>query len=199
MLRLVHDDDTPMVSALSMLGDGWWIAGGTPLRWYQRCAVDSDVDLYFNSAESFQRMQGRLQKIAEKFDTRRVSYLQVTKVHSTDNADTYRLDVNPVGDADTVQEYTVQLIKRRWYADPRQLLEDFDITVCQIATDGEQLWTSAAFARDVHQRRLRFSRVTANSAKRLIKYWIYGFEPDDATIQRICDQPELTLRSTDDY
>jgi hypothetical protein len=202
MLNLIHPDDRTVMSVLRTMGKGWWIAGGTPLRWYDNRPADSDLDIYFDSVHSFEHMQRAMLKLQEttsawRLDQRAMAMLVDTRTE-TDNAETYRVRVKNHHTPDE-DEYSIQLIKRTFYADAKELLADFDITVCQIATDGHRLWTSDDFARDMAHRRLRFNRVNENSGKRLIKYWIYGFQPDDATLARVCDQPTLALRSSDDY
>ena len=80
------------------------------------------------------------------------------------------------------------------------MIDDFDLTVCQIATDGKQLWTGEHFARDVADRRLRFHKLGPNSAKRLVKYWIYGYQPTDTEIARVNSAPNLNWKAAvDDY
>ena len=201
MLNLIHPDDHGLVTALQRLCDGWWIAGGTPLRWYQQRPADSDVDLYFNCQDSYDRMHRKLQQLYDKglagTYNQWFNGLRVDRVHTTDNAVTWSMSITRGND--NADEYSIQCIKRRFYDDPIALVDDFDITVCQIATDGQRVWTGDDFARDVAAGRLRFNTLTPNSGKRLVKYWIYGFTPDDETIQRICDQPQLATRSDDDY
>ena len=96
--------------------------------------------------------------------------------------------------------YKVQLIQRQFYETPQAIIDDFDITVCQIVTDGKQVWTGERFARDVAERRLRFHKLSPGSAKRLVKYWVYGYQPSDAEIDMINTAPNLNWKVTqDDY
>jgi len=92
----------------------------------------------------------------------------------------------------------VQLIKREFYETPESIIDDFDITVCQIATDGKRIWTSEHFARDVAHKRLRFNKLSAGSAKRLVKYWVYGYEPTELELNTIFAATTLNWSAGDD-
>ncbi len=219
-MNIVHPDDAEFVEHLTHLGpkQGMWIAGGAPLSWYRGEPTTSDIDLFFEDAASYQRMLDSLVRYHDEqvkvfgslssvfpFSAqpkpRKGGNLSVSmsKLMETKNAVTFEAHATK-RDTEGVKRYLVQLIRRRWYPTVDELLEDFDITVCQIATDTARVVTGRHFAEDVANRRLRLHNITPSTAKRVVKYWIYGYQPDDAVLERVLSDDTQTLEvSSDDY
>jgi len=101
---------------------------------------------------------------------------------SSERAETYEIQFYG---SDSLHK--IQLIKSRYHDDYKELINTFDISVCQVATDGDSWWVGDYFIRDLRDRRLRMVHQNAHSLKRMIKYWAYGFTPDDETIQSVID------------
>jgi hypothetical protein len=113
----------------------------------------------------------------------------------TENAVTYSVTM-----PSTDKSYKLQLIKRRFYVDAQDLLADFDISVCQIATDLTSVWTGQHFAEDVKNNRLRVVSANRNTPKRLVKYWTLGFVPEDSDIDSVLTRDDLSWEfSNDEY
>jgi hypothetical protein len=83
---------------------------------------------------------------------------------------------------ETGKIWYVQLIRKNFYPTLEAVLDDFDITVCKIGYDGEQVITRSTFVDDVATRTLRFDTISPMSHKRLIKYMAYGYEPAPSVI-----------------
>lgn len=186
------------------------------MNWYQGLPADSDIDLYFKSENDFNKLNDALTAAYEtdefeviepghfalfsaaKKKTKKLFAEDVTveHKHSTNNAITYTVSIDK--DHPT---WKIQLIKRNYYNTVKDVIDDFDITVCQIALDNiVEPVVGPQFAEDVAAKRLRFNKVTPGSAKRLIKYWTYGYIPSDNTLQLVIDYPELDLKvSENDY
>ena len=209
---IVHPKDQGLIEWLRGLVNTrkteqqWWIGGGSALNWYNDRPCDSDVDIFFNSEDAYIKMRSKLdQQIDSRVDQWFVSVKgrwSVLNRMETENAVTYEIAPpdTPEGHFPMPNTYKVQLILRQFYDSPQAVLDDFDITVCQIVTDGYRMWTGERFARDVRNRLLRFHKLSPGSAKRLIKYWIYGYEPDAATLQMITDAEGLNWTAgEDDY
>jgi hypothetical protein len=205
-MSIVHADDRSIVDYLQDLvhyDDHCWIGGGTPLNWYLGRPCDSDIDLFFRGQPVFDKLNSKLNA---HYEENHKSWIftpnqkwAVTERLTTDNAVTYEL-TRQVSKGVTGRSYKVQLIKRAFYDSPQAALDDFDITVCQIVTDGKQLWTGNHFARDVAERRLRFHKLTPGSAKRLVKYWVYGYVPTQTEIAQINSSLDLNWKAAlDDY
>jgi len=193
------------------------IAGGAALRWYQGTPVESaDIDIFFKSHRDFLSMQRHIESLSTGiygFDVTPLdSSAQETKslgniikgmfsitrndtsinpkpsIHSRKNicsserAETYEIQFHGVDNP-----HKIQLIKARYHEDYTDLVNTFDISVCQVATDGVHWYVGEHFIEDMRERRLRIVHQNAYSLKRMIKYWAYGFTPDDETIQRVID------------
>ena len=182
------------------------------MNWYQHRPADSDIDLFFHSEKDFDKMNklfSNAYEITPSIDDVFVnlgakktyetvnSDILITDRHQSDNAITYTVTISGASHP----LWKVQLIKRRFYKTIEEVIDDFDISVCQIATDSyNKVVTSKHFAEDFAARRLRFVSTTPSSAKRLIKYWTYGFTPTDEDIQSVIDCPDLDItRREDDY
>lgn len=184
VLEIVHPQDRKIVDYLELNKFGAVIAGGAALSWYQKQAVDTkDIDVWFRKQKSHMLMTEFLK--------------ESTKVFSSDNADTYKIEIDD-------KEYRVQLIHNAPFQSPVDLVETFDITVSQIATDGYTWWYSDQFLADLKNNRLRITKSHHGSLKRLIKYWSYGFQPRDEDLKLILENPDTkwdfeTGSFVDDY
>ncbi len=212
----IHKDDTEIVKRLETIRSTFWIAGGAPLNWYQNLPADSDIDIYFKSEKDFNKLNDALTAAYEtdEFEVTEPGYftlfsaakkktkklfagdVTVEHIHTTENAITYTVSIDK--DHPT---WKIQLIKRRYYDTIKDVIDDFDITVCQIALDNcIEPVVGPQFAEDVAAKRLRFNKLSPGSDKRLIKYWTYGYTPSDNTLQLVIDYPELDLKvSENDY
>lgn len=149
------------------------VAGGCALAWYQQQSVGHrDIDIWFPDQTSFDQMSNHL-----KSQNHRLAY-------NSNDAETFKVSLTPN------DLYRVQLIKARFFQNPTNILDNFDISVCQIATDGNTWWVGKDFVQDLKNRRLRIIKHHPGIAKRMLKYWTYGFHPNDQDLQMIIDNPE---------
>jgi hypothetical protein len=173
---VVHNDDLQMYERLNIKNHEAVIAGGCALSWYTRQPVGKkDIDIWFPN-------QKRLEAMSQEL----LSNSKFRKVYDTKDAETYKYQ------KPDSEYYRIQLIKNRFFAYPTDVIDSFDITVCQIATDGETWWIGDQFSQDLKNRRLRLIKTHSGSVKRLLKYWTYGFHPEDTELQAIIDDPEVT-------
>jgi hypothetical protein len=151
---------------------GPWIAGGAALRWYQRLPVgESDIDVFCKDSRQAQSVIDKIK-----------SYNRFNVKHESDNAITieyHRKD-------DWATSWTIQIITRRYFSSLREVIDNFDITVCQIGTCGREWLTAPPTARDIREHNLRFTgKLHPTSVKRLTKYWVYGFRPVEGTLENL--------------
>lgn len=84
--------------------------------------------------------------------------------------------------------FLIQRINKKYYNSPANILGDFDFTVCQIVTDGEQVVTTEQTVRDLKTKTLRFPRLKqeTNTLPRFVKYTMeYGYTPAPGELQRM--------------
>jgi phenylpyruvate tautomerase PptA (4-oxalocrotonate tautomerase family) len=167
--------------AVSVIGPnintGPWIAGGAPLRWFQGLSVgENDIDVFCANARQAQDVISRIK-----------SYSRYTIKHESENAVT--IEYWKKDDYGT--RWTIQVITRRYFASIKEVIDNFDISVCEIGTCGNEWVLGQYTARDIREKNLRFNQpLAADAAKRLVKYWIYGYRPVSGTIEAIQNNPE---------
>lgn len=155
---------------IPLSADGPWIAGGACLDWFLNRRVRNDIDIYFKDKQQFLQMKYNCDKNGQM-------------LVETENAYTYTM-TTPDGENDC-HTYQFQLICKKWHESAQAVVDDFDISVCQIAWDGSQIYYGKTFIEDVNKRQFRFSQINEMSHRRLIKYIIYGFEPVPESYQQL--------------
>lgn len=167
---------------------GPWIAGGACLRWYQGEPVgDSDIDVFCASPIQAKQIIDQIKSYG-RFSVRYESENAVT-LHYT-SKDHYSTG------------WTIQIITRRFFNNIKEVINSFDITVCEIGTAGDQ-WVLGPFtAKDIREKNLRFKMpLQPDAPKRLTKYWTYGYRPVEGTIEAIQQNPDTrwSFSSDEDY
>lgn len=185
----VHKDDCEAVSLIDPdLKKGPWIAGGAPLKWYQGEPVrDSDIDVFCRSPQQAQKLLEKIKSYG-RFHVKCQTENAITIEHY--NKDNYST------------RWTIQIITKRFFKNIQEVIDSFDITVCEIATCGDEWIMNPQTARDIRERILRFKTpLQSDSPKRLTKYWTYGYRPVEGTIEQICDNVETrwAYTLTEDY
>lgn len=169
-LVTVHENDRELMEYLDIKKYNAIVAGGAALCWYQNQPVKyHDIDLWFKTREDAKIMSNYLSA-------------RQSPTFTTDNADTFEIQHNS-------NRYRVQVIKRHVYDSIDDLLDEFDITVCKVATDGNYWWLGKNFVVDLKDRRLSLTSSKPAIVRRMIKYMVYGYTPEDTTLQQIIDNP----------
>lgn len=149
---------------------GPWLAGGAVLKSYLGQPMGlSDLDIWFANRAQFEQVQ------------KLVSDLGCSRVYSTENADSYKYYSLDLG------TYSIQLIKRKFFDKPEQIINQFDFTVCQLVTDGIRTIVGPTTIPDIRARRLQLSRglVAESVIPRMIKYMVYGYRPTPELLEEI--------------
>lgn len=182
--RAAHPDDWEPVSVIEPnLKDGPWIAGGAALRWYQGLPLgNSDIDVFCRDAV-------QAAKVIERIKSHRRYFVKF----ESDNAVTIQYTSSAGSD------WIIQVITRRYFDSMQHVIDAFDLSVCQIGTDGTDWILGAATACDIRQKNLRFVPPLHNDAvKRLTKYWIYGYRPVEGTLESIQQNPDAVWKYEND-
>ena len=172
-------DREPFSIIQSDATNGPWVAGGACLRWYQNQPVsDSDIDIFCKNAKQAAEVIERIK-----------SYGRYVVKFTSENATTLQYR-SPASDPVPTQ-WIMQVITKRYFESMEEVISSFDLSVCQIATDGEQWVLGDYTARDIREKNLRMQDVLhADAVKRLVKYWVYGYRPVEGLLDRIKDNPE---------
>lgn len=182
-----RNDDEPMTIIAPTLRDGPWIAGGACLRWFQNQPVgESDIDIFCAS-------EAQANSIIDEIK----SYGRYTTKYESDNAIT--LTYHSIEHS---KEWTLQVIKRRYFRSLKEVIDNFDISVCQIGTGGNEWLLGKDTARDIRERNLRMNMpLHPDAAKRLAKYWTYGYRPVDGLLEAVRTNPvaKQVFQSNEDY
>lgn len=224
MCNTIHYKDIVAVDWLNLKEHGAVIAGGAALRWYQNQPVlMADIDVFFQNKAGFDSMRQHIESLPihgvdlDFLESPRPSLGDLLKsivkqksepenkilhtrknICSSDRAETYEVIFDGCD-----SPYKIQLIKTRYTTDIMDLINSFDISVSQVATDGQRWYVGEHFIQDLKDRRLRIKEYNQHSLKRMLKYWSYGFMPTDDTIQHVIDNPGTTWyyedSSSEDY
>ncbi len=175
-------DSAVVYKLIAPSSKGPWIAGGACLSWYNNRACSSDIDVYFKNQKQY---DATLEYITKNH--------QIYNKIDSNNAVTLTLQSGSL--------FNVQLIKKTFYQSAQEIIDDFDISVCQIVWDGEKLTVGKYFVDDVAKKILRFVNLNPNSHKRMLKYICYGYEPESDTIEKLINSPliDWKLMGSDHY
>jgi hypothetical protein len=185
----VNQTDIEAVSLIRpSLDNGPWIAGGACLRWFQGQPVgESDIDVFCSSAKQAADVIEHI-KSHGRYSIKYESENAVT-LHYT-SKDSFCVS------------WTIQIITRRFFHSLKDVIDNFDITVCQVGTAGRDWVLGSHTARDIREKNLRFKLpLQSDAPKRLTKYWTYGYRPVEGTVMAIQQNPETrwSFSSDEDY
>lgn len=169
----VHSDDLEPVFVIEPSEKGPWIAGGAVLKWYQGQPVGgSDIDVFCTNSTQASAIIANLKRHGE-------TYVRA----DTENALT--LDYTSLS---TKKTWTVQVIKKHYFTNPQDLINKFDITVCQVATNGQSYILGQTTAHDIRTHTLRMIfPLQTEALRRFIKYQAYGYKPVPGLLASILD------------
>ena len=176
----IHDNDIEVVEKFIKpdFENGPWIAGGAPLRWYRGEAIgDADIDVYCRTQKQSRQLLAKIQK-----ESRTLNWWSAIK-YKTENA--VSMSVGTVGDNNGAN-WNIQIITRRVYDTLDDVLDDFDITVCQVGTDGDKWIATTDAISDIETKTLRLNLPIRDGViKRVQKYWTYGYVPTDEVMDSL--------------
>lgn len=167
---------------------GAWLAGGALRRLILGQKFESDFDFFFGSKESMDEFYAFIKgdtnfKITKEYCNQNNRTLHVTLTPRKDEIADEALEFEEAfaknADMPTRPSYDFifQLITINYYSTVETLLDSFDYTICQFATDGENLYLGDTTLFDTVRKKLHINRITYSLAtiRRLIKYSKQGF------------------------
>ncbi len=156
--------DLPVLNLVGFdLEDGPWIAGGAPRRWIQKQSVGrADVDIFCKNSVQYNN-------IVAELDRRNID-----RFYNSDNAVSYKSDT-----------HRIQVVKK-YFATGEDVLNSFDIRLCQFITDGKNIMFPSEAYSDLKAKKIHFNKFNeVNAVKRTIKYMCYGFTLDEESINQM--------------
>ena len=85
----------------------------------------------------------------------------------------------------------VQLIRKNYFKSASDVIDHFDFTICQLATDGYEVVSGDKTFEHIKEKRIvPFKNPNRAIVKRLIKYISYGYNPDPKLMSDIIDNPQ---------
>jgi hypothetical protein len=185
-------DNEPVAVIEPDFDRGPWIAGGACLRWYQGQPVgDSDIDVFCANAKQAADVIARIK-----------SYGRYTVKFESENAVTLQYRSEHYGNCIGVDHWIIQVITKRYYTSVREIVDNFDVSVCQLGTAGFDWALGEHTARDIREKNLRMNiPLQPDAVKRLSKYWTYGYRPVPNLLDAIINNPtgKWEFESSEDY
>jgi hypothetical protein len=173
----VHRSDSePITLIWPDIKRGPWIAGGAPLRWWQGLPVgESDIDVFCAN-------QAQAEVVIERIK----EFGRWQRKYDSENATT----LSYWSKNDSSKVWTIQVIKRRYFNSLEEVISNFDMTVCEIGTCGNNWVLGKQTARDIRERHLRMNLpLTPDALKRMVKYWTYGYRPVPGLLEAVQNNP----------
>jgi hypothetical protein len=173
----VHRADNEPVNLIwPDIDRGPWIAGGAALRWYQNQPVgENDIDVFCANITQASDVVERIKSYGRysiKFESENAATLEYW------SKDDYN------------RRWTIQIITRRYFNSLEDVINNFDITVCEVGTAGNEWLLGPFTARDIRERNLRFKMpLQPDAMKRMVKYWAYGYRPVEGTMSAVQNNP----------
>lgn len=158
------------------LVNGPWISGGAARRlWAGEEWIDNDIDIFFKDQEQFNKTDNMLTDLVLNNEGKKIS-------KKSKNANTYIVYRPNISYNNNI---LIQTVHRTFYKTIIDVWNDFDITVCKFATDGNLLIADKQAAYDFKNKILRLSSPVPMKldAKRIIKYSIYGYKAQPSIIK----------------
>jgi hypothetical protein len=193
----------PKLLSACGIGDGAWIAGGAARCLFLGSPLN-DVDVWYSNVGKWSEASNR------------VNQHRISSPYTTDNAVTVNINVDWEPETTTgvykepglidklelsmfsksskqSSEYKVQLIRKKFYSSLTEIFNDFDFSVCKIATDGQGTFIFGDQAlEDLAHGRLRCTKYLAEGfITRFIKYNIYGYKMPAEELHSFLNQPDL--------
>lgn len=193
---------TKLIEALPVdIENGPWIAGGFPLSVYRGDKdFTHDIDFFFKDQSQFDFYYNKMiSDLIEKEDSIESFFGELTPIEIKE------INVSKFESNNAVTFFTgsnvVQFIRKKFYNSIEEVLDDFDISVCKIATDGVEFFASDRTFDHIEKNIFNIDIPHNKSIKRFTKYVQYGFSPTKESIQAILElqTPITNFISESDY
>jgi len=157
--------------------DGPWIAGGCLHRTYRKLPLENaDVDIFFKNKEQFEQFVS-----AMSLSSLTVGY----EIKSTIFSEWHCTLTIKYMDVD----WKIQCVTFKYFDNIESLFKSFDINVCRIAYDGNNIIYEDTVLNDIKENKLKFNDGSiyypSVTLKRLVKYIKMGYDIDDIHLKSL--------------
>jgi hypothetical protein len=158
--------------------DGPWIAGGCLHRTYRDLSLaDADVDIFFKNEAQLDKFLLDLSSNALTTGKYKTTAYFVSEWHRTVTVNYMDID------------WKIQCVCFKYFENIEQLFTSFDINVCRIAYDGENIISEENIFDEIKANNLRFNDGSiyypSVTLKRLVKYIKMGYNIQDVELKRL--------------
>lgn len=200
---------------VAYLPAGAYIAGGFMTSVMRgKKTYNGDVDFFFNGSKAFSKMLHLLQSPpsgAEAYkgympsigpNNDRFSLYHLKTASRKFRLVNYVPEDLTITQKDTPDRLKYQLVKLFWFDSAIHVIDSFDFTVCQFATDGNYIFYNPRSMVDLHNNELRFhqkKQPALHGMRRILKYVNKGFAIQQSEYQDIAEAAaDFILRNWND-
>lgn len=177
-----------MFSKYCNLEEGPWIAGGSVRKIFEGKPWEKgDVDFFFKNPKQWSSLKDQVSEFAKQFAhfSQFNSRNATTFYFSSSNSKEW-ISVPPWTEQKKTRmsspDFSIQLIHKMWHPSATNLINQFDLGICQFVTDGNVILATDQAINDTTHGIIKESQDRSTeptvSPMRLTKYCAYGFEPD---------------------
>jgi len=150
--------------------EGAWIAGGAARELFLEKEFENDVDIFFKDKRTSDHWYDTMKR--KGYNGKRTAYAVTFTV------------------PDGINSIDVQLVDWNYWDNIKDLFDDFDFTICQIAYDENGFYHSAEAVRALVKNELHFNKIKSGvgGVQRMIKYANKGMVLPDDTIKQFLRQ-----------
>lgn len=173
--QLYHIVDMLESIGIKIQPNGPWVAGGAVLRTFMGLTIDTDLDIFFPNEPSYLTAKLILEKNAKS-------------VRETKFSNTFEFLTDHFGKEIVI---TIQLVKYVYGDKISNIIQLFDLSICQLGFDGERIVCPEESIEDLRRRRMTIlvENIThpGSTFKRIIKYVGRGFYITNENLQEFAD------------
>lgn len=177
---------------ISDIENGPWVAGGYPLSIYRGDnTFKHDIDFFFKDENQLQEYQDKFEKLFynnhEEVEDDGTCLWNSLVLKENGTSWTKMITVNSITylPQDGNEKNQVQFVKKNFYTNLQGVLDDFDVSVCKIATDGVDFFATNKTYKQIENSVFDMSCINEKSIRRFTKYVSYGFTPSQETIKKL--------------
>lgn len=176
------------------LPEGTYIAGG-----FLRAIIvndentSGDIDFFFNSSDAFGKMIDLL--IGRNALNVFSKYTTGTELNYFRNESQYYRLINFNADLKYDNRPPIQLIKLIYFDSPEHVIDTFDFSIVQFATDGQRLYFNPQSFDDLRDKKLNLHKTQSSiiTLNRVLKYEEKGYSADPEKFKEIADEAAKML------